>query len=182
MLHRFSSKWQVSVWEFHISRQHLSGCDIADGNPFAVGLNFKQLPRVKLWCLIIIIIIEYGFIVKLRMDAEFEFIILNELQSKWKVSISLHCTLLGFALWWQKWVYRVRAGEWRIIESNILVQLQLLTTLTSKPGPSHQHGQLVDPGCRFVGFCTLLKLYLVYLSLSTLHRTFTRNLHYVYYT
>ena len=45
------------------------------------------------------------------------------------------CTQLGFALWWQKWVYRVRAGEWRIIESNILVQLQLLTTLTSKPGP-----------------------------------------------
>ena len=79
-----------SVWEFHISRQHLSGCDIADGNPFAVGLNFKQLPRVKLWCLIIIIIIEYGFIVKLWMDPEFEFIILNELQSKWKVSISLH--------------------------------------------------------------------------------------------
>ena len=39
------------------------------------------------------------FIVKMRMDAEFEFIILNGLQSKWKVSISLHCTLLGFALW-----------------------------------------------------------------------------------
>ena len=74
------------------------------------------------------------------------------------------CTQLGFALWWQKWVYRVRAGEWRIIESNILVQLQLLTTLTSKPGPSHQHGQLVDPGCRFVVFCPLLKLYLAIIS------------------